>query len=112
MKTLKFQGYSDDIFIETTSRIEISNCANGKPLQFDVTMPNGEGIRVSGCYDGSQLGSNGCWMIGVESLDEDKPIDWPIRVYPSHEGYCGLMEVDAPDNAVVTEVLKRDYNNP
>jgi hypothetical protein len=30
MKTLKFQGYSDDIFGETTSCMEISNCANGK----------------------------------------------------------------------------------
>lgn len=102
MKTLQFEGYSDDTFGEMTSRIDSDNCANGKPIQFDVKTPDGTGVRVSGCY-GSQLG-NGCWMIGAEALDEDKPVDWPIRLYPSHEGYRGRMEIDAPDDAEITEV--------
>lgn len=105
MKTYQFQGYSDDTFAETTTRTDRDNCANGTPTQFELVMPDGSGIRITGCYgtkaQGSTLGK-GCWMIGVESLDDDKPVDWKIGHEPSFGGYYGRLTVEAPDEAILT----------
>lgn len=102
MKTYQFEGYSDDTFAE----ISTDNCANGTPIQFEIKMPDGAGIRVTGCYglraSGCILG-DACWMIGVESLDEDNPADWEIRHKPS---FSGLLIVEVPDEALLTLLNK------
>ena len=105
IKAYQFEGYSDDTFAETTTRTDRDNCADGTPTQFDLRMPDGSGLRITGCYgtaaQGVRLGS-GCWMIGVESLDEDQPVDWKITHEPCCGGYQGRLTVDAPDEAVLT----------
>jgi hypothetical protein len=105
MKKYVFQGYSDDGFYEDgVTRESIDNCSDGTVMQFEVVMPDGAGVRVTGAYDVIVNGGigrlgKGCWMIGVETLDENKPVDWPITCRPSCDGYRGEMAVVAPGEA-------------
>lgn len=107
MKIYKFEGASDDTFGEyAVTSDDYDNCANGAPIRYRLATPNGAGIIVTGCYAHGVLG-NGCWMIGVEAIDEDKQIDWQITHNPSHEGYRGQLLVVAPDDAELV-CLNRD----
>ena len=101
MKTLKFKGQSDDLFIELTTKTELCNNADDTPMFIDIKMPDGSGLRVGAFY-----GDAACWMLGASSLEEDKPVQWPIRLNPCSGGYCGMMEIDAPEEAEVTEVQR------
>lgn len=103
MKTYVFQGYSDDAFYEDgVTRASIDSF--DEVMQLEVVMPDGAGVCVTGAYDVAVKGGigrlgKGCWMIGVEALDENKPVDWPITCRPSCDGYRGEMAVVAPDEA-------------
>lgn len=105
MKTYVFEGYSDDGFYENgVTRYSIDNGSNETVMQFEVVMPDGAGVRVTGAYDVAVKGGigrlgNGHWMIGIEALDETKPVNWPISCNPSYKGYRGKMMVSAPDEA-------------
>jgi len=101
MKRFQFMGNSDDTFGEySETKDDYDNCASGEPIQYEVSLSDGSGILVTGIYGGKHGMGNGCWMIGVESLDEDKPVDWVINMYPSHLDYHNLLIVVAPDDAV------------
>lgn len=101
MQEFKFEGCSDDTFGEYgVTNDDYDNCASGEPIRFQLITPDGAGIIVTGCY-GEKLG-NGCWMIGAELLDEDKPVDWKITMNIAHEGYRNQMIVLAPDEAHLT----------
>ncbi len=102
MKRYIFQGSSDDTFgeYEQTSD-DYDNCATGEPIQFRLSTPDGAGVIVTGMYCNEANRGDG-WLIGAETLDEDKPIDWAITLHPSYEGYRGMMRVDAPDDATLT----------
>lgn len=110
MKEYEFKGYSDDTFGEEINRESRCNNGDEKPIQFELRMPDGAGIRITGCYgtkaQGAMLG-NGCWMIGVESLDEKRAVDWLVKLEPSYGGYQGRLTVQAPDEAVLT--AREDY---
>ena len=102
MKTLKFNGYSDDIFGEYhISDVEVDNCASGKPIQCKISSSEGE-LIVVGQYNRNK---NGCWDVGISQVDEGVSIPcWPVRF--SGEGYSAVLEIDVPDDAVLTF-----YNN-
>lgn len=111
MKTLIFQGYSDDTFTETTTGESFDNCSNGVPIQFKVMMRDGSGIIVTGCYGTSTLRGDrvlgvNCWMIGVQSIHESKPVDWKITIEPSFDRYRNRLTVEAPDESILSLINK------
>jgi len=94
-----FEGHSDDTFGEYgQTNDDYDNCASGEPIRYRLATPDGAGIVVTGmhCYPG-QVGAG--WMIGVETLYEDMPVDWPTTMRPSYEGYRNQLTVEAPDDA-------------
>jgi hypothetical protein len=105
MKTLVFTGGSDDILSEETTGQELCNNSTGQPLQFDVKDKDGAGLRVTRCYSTclkKAVMGNGCWMIGVELLSEDKPFVCDVRVMPGYGEYCNRMEIDVDDDVTVS----------
>lgn len=100
MKTFRFQGHSDDTFGEyAQTDDDYDNCASGQPIQYELKMPDGAGIIVTGLYC-NPINKGDGWMIGVNTIDEKKPIhDWTLELHPSHEGYRNQLTVVAPDDA-------------
>jgi len=106
MKTLAFEGYSDDTFGEyRTTMDDASNSANGKPIVFSVRSPStGDGLFVWGLYanDDAPRSTPGCWVIGIQQLDEDVLLPlWPMYWRTAKSGYSPILEIDAPDDVVV-----------
>lgn len=106
MVPLSFQGHSDDTFGEYgRSNQDSDNCATGRPIVFKVVCPDGAGLHVWGLYGVGQSPRDapGCWVIGIQQLDEDVPLpDWRMRWYSA--GYSPILEIYAPADAIVTEV--------
>jgi len=102
MKTFAFEGESDDIFGETNrTGQEHCNFASGEPIVYKLSAPDGSGILITGLW-GTQIGSEGDgWVICVNTLDEEKKIDWPIRMYPSNGGYKNKLVVEAPEDVTL-----------
>lgn len=107
MKTLAFEGYSDDTFGEyNITRDDYDNCASGKPIRYLITVPDHPGgMLVVGQHGRDDLECS--WMIGVGAYDpehDDVPLpSWPVRMLPStRTPYSPRLEVDAPDNFVLT----------
>lgn len=99
MKVFRFQGYSDDTFGEyNITNDDYDNCASGTPIQYELKTPDGSGIIVTGLYN-SKITKGDGWMIGVNIISEDKPVDWNITLQPSHEGYRNQLIVEASDDA-------------
>lgn len=111
MRAFLFEGRSDDTFGEyKTTKIDYDNCASGEPIQYKLATPDGAGIIVTGLYC-NEINKGAGWMIGVETLDEDKAIDWPIQMYPSHEGYRNRLSVFAPLDAELVCLNLLDESN-
>jgi len=112
MKTLVFEGYSDDTFGEYgVTNDDHDNCANGDPIVFAVhTGANptvGEGMFVWGLYspDGAPQATGGTWVIGIQQLNEDQPLpDWPMRWKTAESRYSPRLEIDVPDHITVAYV--------
>jgi hypothetical protein len=101
VRTLKFYGASDDLFeIKGTSGAEPDEIgAYDQPRTVKVANDHG-GLFVTALYAPNNTAA--CWMIGISQLDEDMPLpDWPMRW--SSEGYSTVLEIDAPDSAVVED---------
>lgn len=98
MKTLVFEGYSDDTFGEFECfNITIDNCGTNEPIQCRITSSEGE-LLVVGQYGDSHISP--CWVIGISMVDEDVPIpNWNIRYLPVEHGYSPILEIDVPDDA-------------
>lgn len=107
-KQLRFYGDSDDLFeveIDGKGYEEACNCASGRPMTFKVVSGN-DALYVTALYSPAH---NGCWMVGVSQHDEDAPLpNWPIRYSVADLGYSVVLEIDAPDDVVVTEVRDDD----
>jgi hypothetical protein len=103
--TLKFEGYSDDTFSEVAfNSISHDNCANGKPIVFEVTSEEDEmkeGLFVVGIYNCPALprGLPGSWLIGIQPLyDEGGLPDWNARFTDGDCDYSPCLELDVPKN--------------
>lgn len=110
MKTIKFQGYSDDTFACTGPGINVDhdNCNNGKPILMRVDA-GGESVVVYGHY--APLGATAGWLIGVSPADfdgDERHIpDWNIYFEPSDREYSPRMVMEnIPDDAVVYLITK------
>lgn len=113
MKTLKFEGYSDDTFGECGVTVEdidncgsgkliqcliedIDNCGSGKPIQCLISAGS-ESLLIIGQYSVSHL--SGCWTIGISMEAEGKAIpNWNIRFKTGDIPYSPVVEIDVPDN--------------
>jgi len=110
MKTLRFEGFSDDTFGETTRGPEHDNCASMKPIIFKVWSESAkDGLFVTGQYcPGPSTG----WMIGISRLSDDdsRPIpNWPMRFEHGEKPYSPSLVIEAPDDAIIT--LHGDTSN-
>ena len=105
MKTLTFEGYSDDTFACTGPKIDcdLDNCASGAPIFMEVAGNGGvERMVVRGQYaEGPCAG----WSIAVAPADfgrEERAIPvWPMRFERSDRPYSPRLLVDAPDDVQV-----------
>jgi len=106
MKTLTFQGHSDDTFACTGPRIDVDhdNCANDKPV---TMLVSGEGGRllVIGQY---AAGHSGGWQIAVapydpEFLDDDTVAipRWTMTIEPGDRPYSPVLVIVAPEDVSV-----------
>ena len=100
MKTLQFEGFSDDNFGENNVYKDThDNCAKDEPIVFLVTSMDGR-LYVYGHY--SPIKHNGCWAIGVSKVDEDDAMPkWPMRLIQGDRPYSPMLEIDAPDDVHV-----------
>ncbi len=97
MKTLRFQGYSDDTFGEYgVTNQDVDNCGSCKPIQCLITAGTAS-LLVVGHYTASHI-NGGCWVIGfsMESEGDSLP-DWPIRLVNGDCEYSPVLEIDVPD---------------
>jgi len=108
---LRFEGHSDDTFGEYESTNEdYDNCANGKPIPFYVTSPEGDGMLVVGQYcPGKATG----WQIGVASSQDDENDTKPIPTWPMHfergaYPHTPALIIEAPEGTTVRCALARD----
>lgn len=96
MKTLKFQGHSDDIF---------EAAGDEYYRDFAALVESSEGALVVRAFYGEGSHNKGVWCIGIEPVDEDKQIpSWPVRFKLSEQGYSTLMELDCPDDTEVSDL--------
>jgi hypothetical protein len=114
VKTLRFQGYSDDTFGEIdVTHDDYDNCASGKPIEYLITSPSEPhvGLVVTGqhCPNGSDS-----WLIGVANYDpeyNDRAMPtWPVRfAAPTDPRYARApsLLIDVPDDFVL-RCLQRD----
>lgn len=95
-QTYKFYGYSDDTFGEhCVTNIDYDNCADGKPITFQMTDTNtNKSMYITGWY--SRYG-NGAWGIETAPVDTYNMPDWTMRIL--FEDYTAVLEIDVPDNA-------------
>ncbi|MBQ9898537.1 MAG: hypothetical protein IJM44_03670 [Ruminococcus sp.] len=98
MKTLRFEGHSDDTFGEyETTHDDVDNCGSGRPIQC-VVEADSTALVVTGQYNRHGTGT---WDIGISLQDEELSLpDWDIRV--SFEGYTTVLEIDVPDDVELT----------
>lgn len=103
---LRFEGRSDDTFGEYAHfRDDYDNCASGNPIVWRIDAGDAGGMYVWGQYSGRDWPRDapGCWVIGVQRLDDDIPIPgWPLRVDNADNGYSPALVIDAPDDASLT----------
>ena len=110
MRTIKFQGHSDDVF-----EIHGTVPSRGEPHQSDcyerfasVKIVYGEfGVWVHGRYAPADTAAT--WMIGIAPLDEDIPLPgWAMRWGTAENGYSPILEIDIPDDAFVRNGRRDD----
>ena len=116
MKTLRFEGYSDDTFGEYgVTDDDFDNCASGKPIEWIVTSPSqpGVGLVVTGQHCPGMAGS---WLIGIASYDpefNDNALpSWPARYVPDLRRARGqrnpVLEIEVPDDFNLRCVQRSD----
>jgi hypothetical protein len=102
MKTLKFEGYSDDTFgcYWDGGDVDHDDCANST-MRIIMVKAGDERMLVTGTY--APHGIAGTWVVGIAGADEDEPMpSWPMRW--SFKGYSTILEMDVPDGFEVTLV--------
>ena len=108
MKTLHFEGASDDTFGETHEfRDDYDNCASGRPIRYLVSAGS-ESLLVVGQYCPEPATG---WLIGVARADEDddRPLpSWPMRIEHGERPYTPRLVIEAPDGVVIRCLERED----
>lgn len=97
MKTLKFEGYSDDTFgcYWKGGDVDDDDCANLSVRTIYVKAGE-QRMAVTGVY-----GQACMWSVGIAPIEDDNAMpDWPMRW--SFSGYSTVLEIDVPDKFEVT----------
>jgi hypothetical protein len=106
MRTVGFQGHSDDLFCmdgERRGEPDEMGCFSGH-ASVKIVDAEGRGLIVSGGYAPNYT-PGASWVIGVALLDEDIPLpDWPMRWKTGDNGYSPRLEIDLPDSATVARL--------
>jgi hypothetical protein len=103
MKTLRFEGCSDDTFGEYgVTNEDYDNCASGKPIEFFVSAGD-DCMVVVGQYCPGQCGG---WLIGVShykatDADEHHLPEWPMRFERGARPYSPALIIEAPDDVEI-----------
>lgn len=107
MKTGRFYGGSDDLFEAAGAFREEMGCYD-TPGVFRLDSPAEGRLFVVGHY--APAGTDAAtWCIGVQQVDEGDPIPpWPIRMTRGEVPYSIVLEIDLPDDAVLTSVNSDD----
>lgn len=93
---IKVYGASDDLVeIEGDVRDEIGSTGGGQVIIGDEAG----GIRIVAKYAVAK--GIGVWRLGVEPIDEDVPVPWPVRVEQTERGYSLAVIVDCPPGTPV-----------
>lgn len=108
MKTLKFEGYSDDTFGEySVTNQDVDNCATMEPIQCVIDCGVHGRLMVIGQYSKASC-NNGCWMVGISKVDEyDVFPEWPIEIMQSGESeYSTMVAITIPEGTFDLEWYK------
>lgn len=108
MKLLKFYGASDDLF-EMVGDLEEEIGCYDEGAAYLLRSPGGDGLIVFAQYAPNPT-PGASWMLGVALIDEGVRLpDWPVRLitapvsgYPDPRPYSPMLEIEAPDDVVVT----------
>ena len=112
MKTLRFEGYSDDTFGEynLTNRGH-DDCANGEPIVFRVSG-GGRSLLVVGHYAPRPIPTGAGWLVGVSPDEADGEVipPWPMRIGPGVDTpYSPALYIDAPDDYAIEYIDRAAY---
>lgn len=105
MKTLTFQGYSDDTFACAGPGIDVDRDNGGSELPVTMRVAVGDEVLI---VVGQYAAVQDCpgWLIGVGPADfgaiEKHIPAWPIRFERSEREYSPRLVIEAPDDVVVT----------
>lgn len=102
MKTIKFEGSSDDTFgaYWKGGDVDHDDCAKGSMRIIKVESGD-QRLLVAGIF--APLDVSGCWAVGILQVEEDDKLpDWPMRW--SFANYSPVLEIDTPDDTAVTLV--------
>lgn len=109
MKTIYFEGYSDDVFAEeyVTNGNNYDDYGNRFIFLVSVEGEKG-GIVVTGEYATILIEENciSSWHIGVSIYDPDHedlaiPKDWKFQIVQGEAPYSPSLMMEIPDNATV-----------
>ena len=110
MKTLWFEGSSDDTFgltrcgDDTSHCDDYDNCASGKPIEWRVWSPEtDDSLIVTGQY---APGTSEGWLIGIAPAphvdgEEHNIPTWPIRFERGSREYSPRLVIEAPNDVQV-----------
>lgn len=107
MKTLRFEGYSDDTFGEYgLTNKDHDNSANGKPIVFRVSG-GGRSLLVIGHYAPEPIPTGAGWIVGVSPDEADGEVipPWTMRIGPGVDTpYSPALYIDAPDDYAIEHI--------
>lgn len=111
MKTLRFEGSSDDTFSCRGPGIDVDHddCATFS-ARFMLVKSEAGALVVQGQY--GCVPNSGTWMIGIAPYDPDDSAPawyppWPIRFEAHPRGYSTTLVMDCPDDVTV-ELMNAD----
>lgn len=108
MKTIAFEGYSDDILSISGGGLDDEVGCFDEVATVDLVDGDGNGLRVYGAY-GLDWTIGATWVIGVQQLGEGKDLPgWPMRLTKSDRDYSCRLEIDCPDDVHFLESKDED----
>lgn len=108
MKQFCFQGNSDSYFnVSGEETHELYNESSFRvSLDYELRCLDGSGVRVCGTW----IPEEETWAISVQSLNKSVGLSsqWGFHLTPDWKFCNNQLIVNAPDNVVLTEVVKSD----
>ena len=111
MRTITIHGLSDDLILISGTRP-----ADGEPGEFYADEDDSGIISIraedAGLFvivEYARRNISACWAVGLCQIDEGVPLpDWPMRWSTHENGYSAQLEIDVPDEAVVSQAFPKE----